>query len=187
MLIVTHPYLDSLELIERWVCSEKEQWENSWKTSSSCQKTVMTSHWSMSGFNIYLNGLATLNLYSLGDCPLACLPQIMDEYMQCRYQVLKKEDIQWSAGIFFNQRKLKANQTRKAGNDVFASWAASEKSTEEIPLKTCQADFSEIAASYFQKLQPAFPITYLSYHFSGISTSYYCTKYTMRISLLEQC
>lgn len=25
MLIVTHPYLDSLELIERWVCSEKEQ------------------------------------------------------------------------------------------------------------------------------------------------------------------
>lgn len=101
MLIVTHPYLDSLELIERWVCSEKEQWENSWKTSSSCQKTVMTSHWSMSGLHIYLNGLATLNLYSLGDCPLACLPQIMDEYMQCRYQVLKKEAIQWSAGIFF--------------------------------------------------------------------------------------
>lgn len=44
--------------------------------------------------HVYLNGLATLNLYSLGDCPLACLPQIMDEYMQCRYQVLKKEAIQ---------------------------------------------------------------------------------------------
>lgn len=50
---------------------------------------------------------------------------------------------------FFYQRKLKANQTRKVGNDLFASWAASEKSTEEIPLKTCQIRL------IFQKLRRA--------------------------------
>lgn len=180
MLIVTHPYLDSLELIERWVCSEKEQWENSWKTSSSCQKTVTTSHWSMSGFNNYLNGLATLNLYSLGDCPLACLPQDYGRIYAVPLPSPEERGYPMIRRHFFYQRKLKANQTRKVGNDIFASWA-SEKSTEEIPLKTCQIRLiPEIAASYFQKLQPPpFPITYSSYHFNGNLRA----TITVRISL----
>lgn len=175
MLIVTHPYLDSLELIERWVCSEKEQWENSWKTSSSCQKTVMTSHWSMSGFNNYLNGLATLNLYSLGDCPLACLPQDYGRIYAVPLPSPEERGYPMIRRHFFLSAKAEGESDKKSWQWYFLPHGPQRNRRKKSLLRLVKFGwfFRNCGELLSKTPAPAFPNHLFIIPFQRQSTSYY--------------
>lgn len=73
------------------------------------------------------NALVTL-LIILGDCPL--LSSIMDEYLQSRYQVLKRPSRNLQ---IFHQQTLKADQTKQTAS-IVAMWL---KERDESTFLNC--------------------------------------------------
>ena len=80
-----------------------------------------------------------LYLYSLDDCPLTS--KIMDEFLECRYQVLKRPSNDLET---FQQQKRNADQTKKTAM-VLASWlSATEKSTRIKQIEAKLAEWYEM-------------------------------------------
>lgn len=106
-----HPdIVNSLALIEKFVKSETEQeklLENVFLVSKDCYTRHIQI---LSMISEVFYALVTL-LIILGECPL--VSRIMDEYLDSRYQVLKRpsKDPQ-----IFHQQKQKANQTKNTAS-----------------------------------------------------------------------
>ena len=85
--------------------------------------------------NVWSGQVTLLYLCSLDDCPL--IPKIMDEFLECRYQVLKRPS---NDPETFKQQKRKADQTKKRAK-VLISWLRAKE--ESTPIKQIKEKLAE--------------------------------------------